>query len=127
VSLTVTAAPVTVPADPDRIRQVLGNLITNALRATPEGGRVTLTLHREGGCAVVRVADTGAGIAPDALPHVFDRFWRADSARGRQTGGSGLGLAIVRQIVTDHGGTIRVTSELRVGTTFTLTLPTRQV
>ncbi|MBE1488727.1 sensor histidine kinase [Plantactinospora soyae] len=123
VSLTVTATPVTVYADPDRLRQVLGNLITNALRATAPGGRVTLTLVREAGSAVVRIVDTGSGIAPDALPHVFDRFWRADSARGRQTGGSGLGLAIVRQILTDHGGSITVTSQLGVGTAFTLTLP----
>jgi two-component system, OmpR family, sensor histidine kinase BaeS len=72
---------------------------------------------------VIRVADTGTGIAPAALPHVFDRFWRADSARGRRTGGSGLGLSIARQIVTDHGGTITVASKLGVGTTFTITLP----
>ncbi|MBF9130869.1 HAMP domain-containing protein [Plantactinospora sp. S1510] len=123
VSLTVTAAPVAVYADPDRLRQVLGNLITNALRATRPGGGVTLTLERDAHSAVVRVVDTGSGIAPDALPHVFDRFWRADSARGRQTGGSGLGLAIVRQILTDHGGSIRVTSQLGVGTAVILTLP----
>ncbi|WP_422770200.1 sensor histidine kinase [Plantactinospora sp. WMMC1484] len=123
VALTVSAEPVTVHADPDRLRQVIGNLITNALRATGQGGQVTITLHRDGESAVVRVADTGSGIAPDALPFVFDRFWRGDSARGRKTGGSGLGLAIVRQIVTDHGGAIRVASELGTGTTFTITLP----
>ncbi|GIG91698.1 sensor histidine kinase [Plantactinospora endophytica] len=125
VALTVSAEPVPVYADPDRLRQVVGNLITNALRATGQGGQVTITLRREGDSAVVRVADTGSGIAADALPYVFDRFWRSDSARGRETGGSGLGLAIVRQILTDHGGSIRVASELRVGTTFTITLPVR--
>ncbi|MFY1670006.1 sensor histidine kinase [Plantactinospora sp. WMMB334] len=123
VTLTVSAEPVIVHADPDRLRQVVGNLITNALRATGRGGQVTLTLRRDGESAVIRVADTGSGIAPDALPYVFDRFWRGDSARGRKTGGSGLGLAIVRQIVTDHGGAIRVASELGTGTTFTITLP----
>ncbi|MGX7671910.1 sensor histidine kinase [Plantactinospora sp. DSM 117369] len=125
VTLEVGAEPVAVHADPDRLRQVVGNLITNALRATAQGGRVTLTLRREGDSAVVQVADTGSGIAPEALPYVFDRFWRADSARGRQTGGSGLGLSIVRQIVTDHGGVIRVASQPQVGTTFTITLPVR--
>jgi two-component system sensor histidine kinase BaeS len=73
--------------------------------------------------AVIRVVDTGSGIQADALPHVFDRFWRADSARGRRTGGSGLGLAIARQIVTDHDGAITVASEVGAGTTFTITLP----
>jgi two-component system sensor histidine kinase BaeS len=105
------------------VRQVLGNLVTNALRATSAGGSVTLSSTVDGTAVVIRVADTGTGIAPAALPHVFDRFWRADSARGRRTGGSGLGLSIARQIVTDHGGTITVASKLGVGTTFTITLP----
>ncbi|MGI5215738.1 sensor histidine kinase [Plantactinospora sp. CA-290183] len=123
VSLTVSAGSISVYADPDRLRQVLGNLITNALRATGRGGSVTLSAERSDDTAVVRVSDTGSGIAAEALPLVFDRFWRADSARGRATGGSGLGLAIVRQIVTDHGGSIRVASQVGLGTTFTLTLP----
>ncbi|MEV4629597.1 ATP-binding protein [Micromonospora sp. NPDC049523] len=124
ITLRVVAEPVLVYADPDRLRQVVGNLITNALRATAVGGNVTLHCARTGtAAALVRVADDGSGIAPDALPHVFDRFWRADSARGRGTGGSGLGLAITRQIVTDHGGTIVVTSELGAGTTFRIVLP----
>ncbi|MDG4786398.1 ATP-binding protein [Micromonospora sp. WMMD1102] len=123
VTLTLAAEPVTVHADPDRLRQVVGNLLTNAFRATARGGQVALTLHREGDSALIRVADSGSGITPEALPYVFDRFWRADSARGRKTGGSGLGLAIVRQIVTDHGGVIRVSSEVGAGTTFTITLP----
>jgi two-component system sensor histidine kinase BaeS len=71
----------------------------------------------------VAVADTGAGIAPDHLAHVFDRFWRADESRTRDTGGSGLGLAISRQLVEIHGGTLTVDSTLLEGTTFTLTLP----
>ncbi|RKR91337.1 two-component system sensor histidine kinase BaeS [Micromonospora pisi] len=123
VTLRVVAEPVVVHADPDRLRQVVGNLITNALRATAAGGNLTLHASRAGAGALIRVSDDGCGIAPDALAHVFDRFWRADSARGRGTGGSGLGLAITRQIVTDHGGTITVASELGVGTTFSIVLP----
>ncbi|MFD2765448.1 sensor histidine kinase [Micromonospora eburnea] len=123
VSLRVEAEPVAVHADPDRLRQVVGNLVTNALRATTAGGSVRLVANRTETQAIVRVVDTGSGIAADALPHVFDRFWRADAARGRRTGGSGLGLAIARQIVTDHQGTITVASEVGVGTTFTITLP----
>jgi two-component system sensor histidine kinase BaeS len=121
--VVATPGPAQVYADPDRLRQVLGNLVTNALRATSAGGSVTLSSAVDRTAVVVRVADTGTGIAPASLPHVFDRFWRADSARGRRTGGSGLGLSIARQIVTDHGGTIAVASQLGVGTTFTITLP----
>jgi len=122
-SLRVAAEPVAVYADPDRLRQVVGNLVTNALRATAAGGSVRLVASRTDTQAIVRVVDTGSGIAADALAHVFDRFWRADAARGRRTGGSGLGLAIARQIITDHQGTITVASEVGVGTTFTITLP----
>jgi two-component system sensor histidine kinase BaeS len=109
--------------DPHRMRQVLGNLLTNAIRATPPGRSVTLDVARIGPTIVLRVLDTGHGIAPEDLPHVFDRFWRADSARTRTTGGSGLGLAIARQIVTDHGGSLTIHSVLNVGTTLTITLP----
>ncbi|MFJ6199458.1 sensor histidine kinase [Micromonospora sp. NPDC092111] len=123
VSLRVAAGPVAVYADPDRLRQVVGNLVTNAVRATAAGGSVRLVASRTETQAVVRVVDSGSGIPADALPHVFDRFWRADAARSRRTGGSGLGLAIARQIVTDHQGTITVASEVGVGTTFTITLP----
>jgi two-component system sensor histidine kinase BaeS len=116
--------PPVVAADPDRLRQVIGNLVTNALRATPAGGSVTLTAGADpGGPARLTVADTGHGIATEDLPHIFDRFWRADAARSRGTGGSGLGLAIARQIVLDHGGTIAADSELGAGTTVTLHLP----
>ncbi|GHE55893.1 two-component sensor histidine kinase [Streptomyces griseoaurantiacus] len=114
--------PVRVHADADRLRQVVGNLLGNALRATPPGGTVVLSAERHGGRAVLRVADTGTGIPAEQLPHLFDRFWRADAARGRQTGGSGLGLSIARQIVADHGGTVEVESTVGAGTTFTVTL-----
>lgn len=125
VTLVVDAPePVRVVADADRLRQVVGNLVGNALRATARGGTVTLTLRPRGDRAVVEVRDTGKGIPEEHLPHLFDRFWRADPSRGRATGGSGLGLSITRQIVTDHGGTIEATSRVGVGTTFTTTLPT---
>ncbi|MFD4969016.1 sensor histidine kinase [Streptomyces sp. NPDC058424] len=117
-----TEGPVHVDADADRLRQVLGNLVGNALRATEQRGTVTLAAVRRGAFAVVEVRDTGKGISADDLPHLFDRFWRADPSRGRATGGSGLGLSIARQIVTDHGGTIAVRSTVGAGTTFTVTL-----
>ncbi|GAA3372444.1 ATP-binding protein [Streptomyces sannanensis] len=116
--------PVQVTADADRLRQVVGNLVGNALRATAPGGTVTLALARNAGLAIVEVRDTGKGIPAEDLPHLFDRFWRADAARGRATGGSGLGLSIARQIVTDHQGTIDAKSAVGVGTTFTVVLPT---
>ncbi|MFI1031755.1 sensor histidine kinase [Streptomyces sp. NPDC020951] len=116
--------PVYVTADPDRLRQVVGNLVGNALRATALGGTVTLALSPHGEPAVVEVRDTGTGIPAEDLPRLFDRFWRADAARGRATGGSGLGLSIARQIVTDHRGTIEVRSTVGAGTTFTVVLPT---
>ncbi|MGW0946517.1 sensor histidine kinase [Streptomyces sp. NPDC002623] len=116
--------PVYVTADPDRLRQVVGNLVGNALRATALGGTVTLALFPQGEPAVVEVRDTGTGIPAKDLPRLFDRFWRADAARGRATGGSGLGLSIARQIVTDHRGTIEVRSTVGTGTTFTVVLPT---
>jgi two-component system sensor histidine kinase BaeS len=116
-------APVYANADPDRLRQVLGNLVTNALRATPAGGQVTLRVAGDLDCTTMQVIDTGSGISAKDLPQIFDRFWRADAARGRTTGGSGLGLAITKQIVTDHHGSIMVTSTVGVGTMFTITLP----
>jgi two-component system sensor histidine kinase BaeS len=116
-------APVYAHADPDRLRQVLGNLVTNALRATSPGGQVTLRVTGDLDCTTMQVIDTGSGIAANDLPQIFDRFWRADAARGRTTGGSGLGLAITKQIVTDHHGSIMVNSTVGVGTMFTITLP----
>ncbi|GAB3161515.1 HAMP domain-containing sensor histidine kinase [Amycolatopsis stemonae] len=110
-------------ADPVRLRQVVGNLVTNAIRHTPPGGRVTVHVRSTVDAVTLAVADTGAGIAAEDLPHVFDRFWRAEKSRSRQTGGSGLGLAIVRHLVSAHGGTVTVESEVDVGSTFTVRLP----
>lgn len=113
-----------VEADPQRITQVLHNLLTNAITHTPAGGGVTVGANLEPGEVVaIAVADTGVGIAPEDLPHVFERFYRADSSRSRETGGSGLGLTIARRIVEAHGGTIRVASAVGRGSRFTFTLP----
>ncbi|MFF4567330.1 sensor histidine kinase [Streptomyces sp. NPDC001435] len=113
VDLRVMVAPGTpaVDADRDRLVQVLVNLLTNALRHTPSGGTVTLAAEPAGGGAVISVADTGEGIAPEHLPHVFERFYRADPARDREHGGSGIGLTIARALVQAHGGTLTASSE----------------
>lgn len=118
-----TVAVPTVKVDVERIVQVLANLVTNALRYTPAGGTITLGVQAERDGVVLTVADTGEGIAPDVLPHVFDRFYRADTARSQNGDESGLGLAIVKSIVTSHGGTITVSSELGQGSTFAICLP----
>ncbi|WP_328449877.1 sensor histidine kinase [Amycolatopsis sp. NBC_00438] len=124
VTLSVEAAgEARLTADPVRLRQVTGNLVGNAIRHTPAGGRVTIHVSSTVDEVVLAVADTGTGIAPEHLPHVFDRFWRAEKSRSRQTGGSGLGLAIVRHLVQAHGGTIAVESEVDSGSTFTVRLP----
>jgi len=112
-----------VEGDAGRLAQVLRNLLSNALRHTPRGGRVSVQVDRAGEWARMRVADTGSGIAPEDLPHVFDRFYRGDRSRSRAGGGAGLGLAIARQLVTAHGGHIEVSSPSGAGTTFTITLP----
>ncbi len=121
-----------VSVDPQRMAQVLSNLVSNALRYTPPGGSITLRAERqkeesgrkkEESPVVLRVSDTGSGIAPDDLPRIFDRFWRTDRARARGSGGSGLGLAIARQIVVAHGGTIWAESAGGCGTTISIALP----
>ncbi|MFJ9585842.1 sensor histidine kinase [Streptomyces acidicola] len=124
--VTLTALTEDAPtlfADPARLRQIVGNLLSNAIRHTPPGGRVSLRCRRTGDQVVIEVADTGTGIAADDLPRVFDRFWRADKSRNRQTGGSGLGLAVVRQLTEAHGGTVSVTSTPNKETVFALSLP----
>ncbi|MFJ4467799.1 sensor histidine kinase [Streptomyces sp. NPDC089424] len=110
-------------ADPVRMRQVLGNLVSNALRHTRAHGSVTLVARPDGDDVVLTVRDTGDGIAPHDLPHVFERFWRAEKSRSRSTGGSGLGLSIVRQFVEAHGGTVSAESTPGVGAVFTVRLP----
>ncbi|MFI0502357.1 sensor histidine kinase [Streptomyces albogriseolus] len=112
-----------VHADPVRLRQVLGNLLSNAIRHTPPAGRVTLGARRVAGAVAIEVKDTGSGIREADLPRVFDRFWRAEQSRSRRTGGSGLGLSIVRQLVRAHGGDVSVASRPHVETVFLVRLP----
>jgi signal transduction histidine kinase len=122
VTLTVDAAggPLWVDADVDRVVQALGNLVGNAIKFTPRGGRVTLTVSRDDGAIRFRVEDTGRGIAPEDLPRLFDRFWQArESGRG----GAGLGLVIAQGIAEGHGGRVDVESRLGEGSAFTLVLP----
>ena len=111
-------------ADYDRLIQVLANLLTNALRHTPEKGSITLRGETTDDGVRITVSDTGAGISPEDLPYIFDRFWRGDKSRTRTEGSSGLGLAITKQLVLAHGGTITAESELGVGTRFIIELPT---
>jgi two-component system OmpR family sensor kinase len=110
-------------ADPDRLAQVLRNLLTNALRHTPSGGQIAVSAAATQEAIEITVADNGEGIAPEDLPHVFDRFWRADRSRSRAEGGAGLGLAIARSLVQAHGGRIWAQSIKGKGSTFTLSLP----
>ena len=98
--------------DEDRFRHVMDNLLSNALRYTPKGGWVEVRLLRREGEAVIEVQDSGSGISPQDLPHVFDRFYRTDESRARVTGGRGVGLSIARAVVEAHGGTIGVESEV---------------
>ncbi|MDB5296103.1 MAG: torS, partial [Phycisphaerales bacterium] len=117
-----------VRADPDRLRQVVWNLLTNAVKFTPADGRVTVGVWRHGDEVEVRVADSGRGIPPDFLPHVFDRFRQADASTTRTVGGLGLGLAIVKQLVELHGGTVQAESSGEgKGSTFIVRLPLPRV
>lgn len=135
----------TISLDPQRIGQVLHNLLANAVRHTPDGGRVivacwSLDVHREPACPspsipaallplsqgcwlALSVTDTGPGLTPGDLAHLFDRFYRGDKSRSRSSGGTGLGLAIVRQLVEAHGGKVTGENDPRGGSRFTLVLP----
>jgi heavy metal sensor kinase len=105
------------------LQQVLTNLVANAIKFTPAGGRVWISLSEEKRWACLTVRDTGVGIPPEHLPHIFDRFYRVDAGRSRDSGGTGLGLAIVRWVVEAHGGTVHAVSELGLGSTLTVRLP----
>jgi heavy metal sensor kinase len=117
------SAAVPMRGDETRLRQVFYNLVDNAIKYTPEGGRVEVRAETADQVAVVTVRDTGIGIAPEHLPHVFDRFYRVDKARTRAEGGTGLGLSIAKMIVTTHGGQIKLASVRGQGTTCTVTFP----
>ena len=123
IGLVLSAAPVPGSVDPTRIAQLLGNLITNAVKFTPEGGKVEVRLGAEDGEAVLSVADTGIGIPAADRERVFERFYRTEAATRRVIPGSGLGLTISRAIVDAHGGTITVRSDGKHGSTFTVRLP----
>ena len=116
-------APITIVGDRGRLRQLLLNLVDNAIKYTPEGGTVTLAVRRQNGSALFEVQDTGIGIPPGEIDKIFDRFYRVDKARSREQGGTGLGLSIAKWIAELHRGTISVASEVNKGSTFTVTLP----
>ncbi|MCB1318576.1 MAG: histidine kinase, partial [Leptospiraceae bacterium] len=111
-------------ADTRRLTQVLNNLIGNAIRYTSSAGNLTIKAQGQPHTILITLSDTGLGIAAEDLPHIFDRFYRADHSRNRKTGGSGLGLAIAKQLVNLHGGHIWAESQPNRGTTFYITLPT---
>ncbi|MBR4082213.1 MAG: HAMP domain-containing protein [Clostridia bacterium] len=117
------AQGVTLTADASKLRQVLDNLIENAVKYTPDGGDIALSMSRQGRFVVWTVKDNGVGIPAADQAHIFDRFYRVDKARSRETGGTGLGLSIVRQLVTLHGGDISVQSTPGKGSTFTVKIP----
>ena len=115
-----------ITCDPGKMRQIITNLVDNALKYTPDGGEITVSLTDEGDHVALRVSDNGVGIPEADQARIFDRFYRVDKARSRATGGTGLGLAIVRQLVTMHQGEISVVSAPGEGSTFTVTLPKRR-
>ncbi|MBD2037462.1 ATP-binding protein [Leptolyngbya sp. FACHB-321] len=114
---------VTLNADPDLLKQAVTNLLSNAFKYTPSGGNVQLRLSTMSRHAIIQVEDNGIGIPAADLPHIFERFYRVDTARSRQTGGFGLGLAIAQQIITAHRGRITATSTVEKGSTFQIELP----
>jgi PAS domain S-box-containing protein len=124
LSVSINSEANLVSADPSRLRQVIWNLLTNAIKFTPQEGKVEVRLERVGAHVEIKIIDTGQGISPDFLPHVFDRFRQADSSSTRQYGGLGLGLAVVRYLVEQHGGSVTAESlGEHQGSTFTVHLP----
>lgn len=112
-----------VTADPERLRQVLINLIDNAIKFNKPGGKIFIRAHHEGNVSRIEVEDTGIGIPKESLPRIFERFYRVDKARSRELGGTGLGLSIVKHLIEAHRGQVSVTSQLGQGSIFTITLP----
>jgi signal transduction histidine kinase len=115
-----------IKGDPDRLQQIVNNLMSNAIKFTPKGGNISVRLQREDSSAVITVADTGIGISPEFLPRIFDQFTQSDPASTRRYGGLGIGLALARKLIELHGGTIRAESKGEgKGATFIVTLPLR--
>lgn len=123
VSTQLPETPVRVAIDERSFRRMLLILLDNAIKYTPEGGNIAISLIEDARAVAIAVADTGGGIPADQLPFIFDRFWRADKVRSRDTGGTGLGLAIAREIAQSHRAELMVESSVGVGTTFTVRLP----
>lgn len=123
LEVELQVAPVTITADPDLLSQVWLNLLHNAIKFTPSGGKLCVSLQAQAERVEVQVADTGVGISDEDLQRIFERFYKADKARDRSLGGNGLGLAIAKKIVDLHSGTITAVSRVGAGTTFTVTLP----
>lgn len=123
VHLSVNGPPLTVRGDAEQLREALNNVVANAILYNTRGGSVTISTRQSAGTATIEVADTGIGIPAEAVPRVFDRFFRVDKARSREIGGSGLGLSIARTIFVAHGGSISCTSEPGVGSMFVISLP----
>jgi signal transduction histidine kinase len=115
--------PVKIYGDADQLKQALVALVDNAYKYTPYEGQIALSLTKRDGWAIIQVHDSGIGIFPEDLPHIFERFYRADRARTRNQGGSGLGLAIVQSIAQEHHGSVEVESTPGRGSTFTLKIP----
>lgn len=123
LQLRLPSPPLEVEADPDRLTQIISNLLHNAVAHTPAGGTITVEVEARGKEVAVRVSDTGPGIPEEALPRVFDRFFRAEASRSRQSGGSGLGLAIVKALVELHGGMVEAKNRSSGGAEFRFLLP----
>ena len=125
IALEVEATPTRCVGNAEQLGQVVTNLVSNAIAYNRPGGSVRVKVTSEPGAAVLAVCDTGQGIAPEDLPHIFERFYRADKARSSAAGRTGLGLAITQAIVEAHSGTIEVATELGKGSTFTVRLPAK--
>jgi signal transduction histidine kinase len=116
-----------VNGDKTKLRQLFINILENAIRYTPNDGNISVSLVKKEENALVAISDTGIGIPPEHLPHIFERFYRVDKARSRAEGGVGLGLAIAKYIAESHGGKIELESQVGKGTTFTITIPLKKL
>ena len=123
VTLRADLSPAPCLGDSRQLTQVITNLVSNAIHYNRQGGKVRIEAKTDGDVVVLRISDTGVGIAAEDLPHIFERFYRADKSRARAEGRTGLGLAIAKAIVEEHGGTIEANSEEGEGSTFTVRLP----